>query len=264
MTVAHSGTSRSTGRVVGRSFPENLLDHWSDTSHSFVTEVTKNQPWRSLHFCRIHYSCVLFRNNDGYSDDEEVDPFQSLGCDLFEERKTLTPWGEIGVFQPLKTRLTGASRCYTFQVGWSLEIYHNRKYSTGSDLWDSALVLAHNIEKLVQNVEDMTVLELGSGTGAVGLYCSIFGCHVLQMTLAHGKLWSALGILAPSSDVQIRRLPVVRYNLYHWRELYWISWWFCCILGSVHFCTFAVAHLAALSFSQALLVYTTMLSKHNT
>jgi hypothetical protein len=75
----------------------------------------------------------------------------------------------------------------------------HRLHSTGSDLWDSALVLAHALPRLlpvvlqpsewprwrsdyqhydriiasfVPQINNMTVLELGSGTGAVGLYCA--------------------------------------------------------------------------------------------
>lgn len=79
----------------------------------------------------------------------------------------------------------------------------HRLHSTGSDLWDSALVLAHALPRLLpvireptewmkwrhnyqgyhdnhfgvtsmfrQKANRLAVLELGSGTGAVGLYCS--------------------------------------------------------------------------------------------
>ncbi len=79
----------------------------------------------------------------------------------------------------------------------------HRLHSTGSDLWDSALVLAHALPRLLpvireptewmkwrhnyqeyhdnhfvvtsrfrQQANRLAVFELGSGTGAVGLYCS--------------------------------------------------------------------------------------------
>lgn len=51
-----------------------------------------------------------------------------------------------------------------------------RKYSTGSDLWDSALVLANYLPHL--NLEGKRVVELGSGVGAVGLMCKRFGATV--------------------------------------------------------------------------------------
>jgi SAM-dependent methyltransferase len=59
-----------------------------------------------------------------------------------------------------------------------LELEH-RLRSTGSDLWDSALVLSHALNRLSLiegydscDLADKTVLELGSGTGAVGLVCA--------------------------------------------------------------------------------------------
>jgi hypothetical protein len=57
----------------------------------------------------------------------------------------------------------------------------HRLHSTGSDLWDSALVLSHCLVRpgvVLPNDEvnpsfyGKTVLELGSGTGAVGLFCA--------------------------------------------------------------------------------------------
>lgn len=69
--------------------------------------------------------------------------------------------------------------------GVTLTLEHRRN-STGSDLWDAALVLAHALSRpgivrpdqkstssFIPNVlQGMTVLELGSGTGAVGLYAA--------------------------------------------------------------------------------------------
>jgi hypothetical protein len=57
----------------------------------------------------------------------------------------------------------------------------HRRCSTGSDLWDSALVLAHALARLsaiegtnitLKSLQGKSVLELGSGTGAVGLVCA--------------------------------------------------------------------------------------------
>lgn len=55
----------------------------------------------------------------------------------------------------------------------------HRLRSTGSDLWDSALVLSHALNRvsLIEGSDacglaGRTVLELGSGTGAVGLVCA--------------------------------------------------------------------------------------------
>ena len=114
------------------------------------------------------------------SDEEENDPFQSMDCNLFEERKTTSrpravhrDWGiptfndqiDRGILSFTLTKLQDPSKSITI-------VLEHRKHSTGSDLWDSALVLAHNLEGLVHSMEGKTVLELGSGTGAVGLYCS--------------------------------------------------------------------------------------------
>jgi hypothetical protein len=59
-----------------------------------------------------------------------------------------------------------------------LELEH-RRFSTGSDLWDSALVLSHALAEMTliegtdsKSVRGKSVLELGSGTGAVGLVCA--------------------------------------------------------------------------------------------
>jgi hypothetical protein len=60
-----------------------------------------------------------------------------------------------------------------------LELEH-RRCSTGSDLWDSALVLSHALARLsviegsdtMESLEGKSVLELGSGTGAVGIVCA--------------------------------------------------------------------------------------------
>jgi predicted nicotinamide N-methyase len=51
-----------------------------------------------------------------------------------------------------------------------------RKHSTGSDLWDSALVLANFLPLL--NLAGKRVVELGSGVGAVGLMCKKFGASI--------------------------------------------------------------------------------------
>jgi hypothetical protein len=56
----------------------------------------------------------------------------------------------------------------------------HRLHSTGSDLWDSALVLSHCLVRpgvVLPNdgnpsFHGKTVLELGSGTGCVGLFCA--------------------------------------------------------------------------------------------
>ena len=87
----------------------------------------------------------------------------------------------------------------------------HRRHSTGSDLWDAALVLAHALSRprivatprkqqqqcieaatyddktvFIPNVlHNMTVLELGSGTGAVGLYAAkcLGAQHVIMTDL---------------------------------------------------------------------------------
>jgi SAM-dependent methyltransferase len=108
------------------------------------------------------------------------DPFAYLEDNLFDDRKSEgTPrvvrrnWGiptfEDQIDRGIRTFLL-SNLHHPFQ---SITLYlEHRKNSTGSDLWDSALVLAHNLQYLVGSLKGKTVLELGSGTGAVGLYCS--------------------------------------------------------------------------------------------
>jgi predicted O-methyltransferase YrrM len=113
-------------------------------------------------------------------DEDKLNPFQCLGDNLFEDRKCKgTPrvarrnWGiptfEDQIDRGIRTFIL-SNLHHPFQ---SITLYlEHRKHSTGSDLWDSALVLAHNLQYLVGSLKGKTVLELGSGTGAVGLYCS--------------------------------------------------------------------------------------------
>ena len=115
--------------------------------------------------------------------DEETDPFQGMDCNLFDDQNVGTSgrrsravrrdWG-IPTFEDQIDRGICTFDLANLQdpssyVTIALE---HRKHSTGSDLWDSALVLTHNLESLVGAMTDMHVVELGSGTGAVGLYCS--------------------------------------------------------------------------------------------
>jgi tRNA G26 N,N-dimethylase Trm1 len=79
--------------------------------------------------------------------------------------------------------------------GIAIELQH-RLNSTGSNLWDAALVLAHALPRrsfleaigATGNTADewfknLNVLELGSGTGALGIYCSkCMGAKHMTMT----------------------------------------------------------------------------------
>jgi len=55
-----------------------------------------------------------------------------------------------------------------------------RKNSTGSDIWDSTLVLAHYLRNI--QLSGKHVLELGSGVGGVGLLCKLMGAASVTLT----------------------------------------------------------------------------------
>ena len=44
-------------------------------------------------------------------------------------------------------------------------------------VWDAAIVLSKYLELISDQLEAATCLELGAGTGAVGLCASVLGCH---------------------------------------------------------------------------------------
>ena len=134
------------------------------------------------------------------SDDDEINPFLSLGvytadsvvdgtvdrndenqdvlATLFSSSTDLsTPvqavkrrrqWG-IPEFE----QQCNGDCCFEISINDETVFVHleHRRYSTGSDIWDSALVLSHALSRL-QTLTNKTVVELGSGTGAVGLVCA--------------------------------------------------------------------------------------------
>jgi hypothetical protein len=123
-------------------------------------------------------------------EDHEENPFAFFGDDLVEtlttERASTTSrciaprnWG-IPTF---REQMDGNRNVFELRRLDDSELYvqvelQHRQHSTGSDLWDSALVLAHALERPEfllpaesQQQQQHTILELGSGTGALGLYC---------------------------------------------------------------------------------------------
>jgi SAM-dependent methyltransferase len=126
--------------------------------------------------------------------EDEVNPFESL-CSREEEdlieilaaqdrsRSTTTPfsrtiqrdWGIPTFSDQIDKGICRFELVHPSDINNKLCIQlEHRKHSTGSDLWDSALVLAYGLPGILKtpNLRNKTVLELGSGTGAVGLYCS--------------------------------------------------------------------------------------------
>jgi Lysine methyltransferase len=131
---------------------------------------------------------------------ETLNPFLTLGiCDDEKEEATFfSSLGSDGNFvrrcsekpQSNKKRTWGipdfdaqcnGQRLFEISINEEsvvLDLEH-RLRSTGSDIWDSALVLSHALNR-VSLIEERdscgfagkTVLELGSGTGAVGLVCA--------------------------------------------------------------------------------------------
>lgn len=87
-----------------------------------------------------------------------------------------------------------------------------RKNSTGSDLWDASLVLAHYLGTLSpETFKNKNIVELGSGVGAVGLLCWKFGATVTLTDLPDN-----LELLAKNSA----ETGALRHNL-KVRELVW-------------------------------------------
>jgi Lysine methyltransferase len=134
-------------------------------------------------------------------DDETLNPFLTLGiCD--DEKGEATFFSSLGSDGEFAQRCSAGTRKLKGKRTWgipdfdaqcngrrSFEITINeqivvlalehRLRSTGSDLWDSALVLSHALNRLSLiegsdscDLAGKTVLELGSGTGAVGLVCA--------------------------------------------------------------------------------------------
>ena len=44
-------------------------------------------------------------------------------------------------------------------------------------MWDAAIVLSKYLELISDQLEAATCLELGAGTGTVGLCAAVLGCH---------------------------------------------------------------------------------------
>jgi hypothetical protein len=125
-------------------------------------------------------------------EDDEVNtnPFLSLDVNALVEDAVAIPsrrsnvkparnWGIPTFSDQIDRKITTYRLCDSVTV--HLE---HRLHSTGSDLWDSSLVMAHAIRNWIPDMTGWHVLELGSGTGAVGLYCSkALGAHVVLTDL---------------------------------------------------------------------------------
>lgn len=48
----------------------------------------------------------------------------------------------------------------------------------GGKLWDSCLILTRHLSRHRDLLVGKTVVELGSGLGLVGIFCSLLGAHV--------------------------------------------------------------------------------------
>lgn len=124
--------------------------------------------------------------------EEELNPFESLcsgeGDDLVEmfarardSNITTKPpfaqrdWGIPTFSDQIDKGISSVDLVDPSDATNKVKIHlEHRKHSTGSDLWDSALVLAYGLSGILDttSLESKTILELGSGTGAVGLYCA--------------------------------------------------------------------------------------------
>jgi len=62
------------------------------------------------------------------------------------------------------------------------EMVNNKIDGTGLNVWDGALLLALYLEKLPEKVRSKSILELGAGTGFVGIACSILGASDVVIT----------------------------------------------------------------------------------
>ena len=122
-------------------------------------------------------------------EDEEVNPFLSLDANALADDANAPPrrgkprtardWGIPTFSDQIDRKITSYRLCDSVTV--HLE---HRLHSTGSDLWDSSLVMAHAIGNWIPDMSGWHVVELGSGTGAVGLYCSkALGAHVVLTDL---------------------------------------------------------------------------------
>lgn len=166
----------------------------------------------------VTYHLSLIMPEDTYLE-EDCDPFAELGGEegvesLFDEtiitrrqppQRTLRPARHWGI--PDFTDQCNGINSFVLRPedcedegGVKIQLEH-RRHSTGSDLWDAALVLAHALSRqhiiartatrtdslgsdsgnddshhqiimLSDTLRNLNVLELGSGTGALGLYCA--------------------------------------------------------------------------------------------
>ena len=67
-----------------------------------------------------------------------------------------------------------------------LEISQDNSFGYAGEVWDGALVLTYFISNdncnLICPIQNMRILELGSGTGICGLTCAILGCKEIVLT----------------------------------------------------------------------------------
>ena len=198
-----------------------MKNHQGNSAAELANYVTKEEAIISQHADHHENNDVVDEDND---DELELNPFLTIGTsgedDDNEERilslfspnesdKKLSAqkskvhrrnWGipdfedqcnGISIFTLYPVNDEGEPQnSENGQVKVNLE---HRLHSTGSDLWDAALVLAHALERpgIIQSqsdcrlpvalvsdnfaskmlLQDTLIVELGSGTGAVGLFC---------------------------------------------------------------------------------------------
>lgn len=136
-------------------------------------------------------SCDDSREVHDCVSDDDANPFLSIGdhdlvglwesTETKKDQKVFRNWGIPSFSDQIDrgVRTFTLSRDDSPSPSVTLHLEH-RLRSTDSDLWDSALVLAHCLARpgvllpdhVNPSFHDRTVLELGSGTGAVGLFCA--------------------------------------------------------------------------------------------
>jgi predicted nicotinamide N-methyase len=65
----------------------------------------------------------------------------------------------------------------------TLEFLQHTVGDVGCVVWDAALVLAGYLDNSVKHLDNLNILELGSGTGCVGLVAAALGYSYITCTL---------------------------------------------------------------------------------
>ncbi|GMH40558.1 hypothetical protein BSKO_08462 [Bryopsis sp. KO-2023] len=78
----------------------------------------------------------------------------------------------------------------------------------GVVVWDAAIVLAHYLHKNPYELKGKRVVELGSGTGVVGLAAALLGANVILTDLPRMMDLLQRNIEGNSQESQVRALPL--------------------------------------------------------